>query len=167
MRVTAVPDSLPAGLIARSVRPIQFYIGGSREYLKRKGTPKVPEDLAHHDCVAVGSADTWILKGPKGKVEVTPRVIIRYRSVSGVANAMAAGIGLGPLPAIFFEDPVFKDVLMPAMTEYPLREPTLYLVYVSRKYLPLKIRAFVDFILEAISKIPPGKVARRVDSSQE
>ena len=142
MRVTAVPDSLPAGLIARPVRSIQFYMGGSREYLKRNGTPKVPEDLADHDCVAVGSADTWTLNGPKGKVEVTPRVVMRYRSVSGVANAVAAGIGLGPLPNIFFEDPVFKDILMPVMTEYRFREPTLYLVYVSRKYLPLKIRAF-------------------------
>jgi DNA-binding transcriptional LysR family regulator len=167
MRVTAVPDSLPAGLIARPVRSIQFYVGGSRAYLKRKGTPKVPEDLAQHDCVTVGSADTWILKGPKGRVEVNPRVVMRYRSMSGVANAVAAGIGVGPLPAIFFEDPVFKDVLMPAMTEYPFREPALYLVYVSRKYLPLKIRAFVDFLVEAISKVPLPKVARGVDSSQE
>src|SRR6202011_676549 len=140
MRVTANPDSLPAGLIARPVRSVQFYMGGSREYLKRKGTPKEPEDLAHHDCIAVGAADTWLLNGPSGKVEVTPRVVMRYRSMSGVANAVAAGIGLGPLPAIFFEDPAFKDVLMPVLTEYPFREPTLYLVYVSRKYLPLKIR---------------------------
>jgi len=167
MRVTARPDSLPAGLIARPVRSVQFYVGGSREYLKRKGTPKVPEDLAHHDCVAVGSADTWILKGPTGKVEVTPRVVMRYRSMSGVANAAAAGIGLSPLPAFYFEDSAFKDVLTPVMTEYPIREPTLYLVYVSRKYLPLKIRAFIDFILESIPKAPSPKVARRVDSSRE
>jgi DNA-binding transcriptional LysR family regulator len=86
---------------------------------------------------------------------------MHYRSISGLANAVAAGIGLGPLPAIFFEDPVFKDVLMPTMTEYPFRESTLYLVYASRKYLPLKIRAFVDFFLEAISKIPPQKLAPR------
>jgi len=53
------------------------------------------------------------------------------------------------------------------LTEYPIREPTLYLVYLSRKYLPLKIRAFVDFILETISKVPSSKVARRIESSQE
>jgi len=167
MRLTAHPDSLPATLIARPARSVQFYLGGSRKYLKRKGTPKVPEDLADHDCVAVGNADIWILKGPKGKVEVTPRVVMRYRSMSGVANAVAAGIGLGPLPTIFFEDPVFKDILMPVMTEYRFREPTLYLVYVSRKYLPLKIRAFIDFILESISQLPPHKGARRADSSRE
>jgi DNA-binding transcriptional LysR family regulator len=92
---------------------------------------------------------------------------MRYRSMSGVANAVAASIGLGPLPTIFFEDPAFKDILMPVMTEYRFRERTLYLVYVSRRYLPLKIRAFVDFILESISKVQPPKVARRPDSSQE
>jgi DNA-binding transcriptional LysR family regulator len=167
MRLAALADSLPAALIARPVRSVRFYLGGSREYLKRKGTPKVPEDLADHDCVAVGRADTWILKGPKGHVEVTPRVVMRYRSMSGVANALAAGIGLGPLPTIFFEDPAFKNILMPVMTEYRFREPTLYLVYVSRKYLPLKIRAFIDFILESISQIPLRKVAGRVDCSQE
>jgi DNA-binding transcriptional LysR family regulator len=154
MRVTAHPDSLPGGLIARPVRSVQFYVGSSREYLKRKGTPRAPGDLAHHDCVAVGNADVWIFKGPTGRVEVTPRVVMRYRSMSGVANAVAAGIGLGPMPAFFFEDPVFKDVLTPVMTEYPIREPTLYLLYLSRKYLPLKIRAFVDFILETISEVP-------------
>jgi DNA-binding transcriptional LysR family regulator len=154
MRVTRDPDSLPAGLIARPLRSIQFYIGASHEYLKRKGTPTKPEDLAHHDCIAVGSLDTWILNSPNGKVEVSPRVVMRSRTNSGVVNAVAAGIGLAPLSATYFEDPVFEDVLTPVMTEYPFREPTLYLVYVSRKYLPLKIRAFVDFFLEVIPKAP-------------
>ena len=167
MRVTANPDSLPAGLIARPVRSVQFYLGASRAYLKRKGMPKVPEDLADHDCITMGSADTWILKGPNGRVEVSPRVVVRYRAISGAANAVAAGIGLAPLAATYFEDPVFKDVLTPVMMEYSFREPTLYLVYVSRKYLPLKIRAFVDFLLEAIPKVPPAKLAQRVDSSLE
>jgi DNA-binding transcriptional LysR family regulator len=160
MRVTSNPESLPAGLIARPLRPVQFYIGTTREYLKRKGIPKEPEDLADHDCITVGTVGTWILKGPKGSVEVSPRVVMRYRSISGVANAVAAGMGLAPLAATYFEDPVFKDVLTPVMTEYSFREPTLYLVYVSRKYLPLKIRAFVDFLLEAIPKAPPPKLAR-------
>jgi DNA-binding transcriptional LysR family regulator len=35
---------------------------------------------------------------------------------------------------------------------------SLYLVYVSRKHLPLKIRAFIDFILEWGAKMPVPKV---------
>jgi DNA-binding transcriptional LysR family regulator len=79
---------------------------------------------------------------------VPARTVVRYRSMAGVANAVAAGLGLAPLPEKFFEDPAFKDVLVPLLTEHPLWETTLYLVYVSRKYAPLKIRAFVDFYLE-------------------
>jgi DNA-binding transcriptional LysR family regulator len=40
--------------------------------------------------------------------------------------------------------------------------PTLYIVYVSRKYLPLKIRAFIDFLTQltikpAVLKLAAGR----------
>ena len=47
-------------------------------------------------------------------------------------------IGLAALPQIFFEDPPFKDVLTPILTDYPPQERTLYVVYVGRRYLALK-----------------------------
>jgi DNA-binding transcriptional LysR family regulator len=148
LRVTPDPKSLSAHLIARPVRPMAFYVGASREYLKRHGAPESPADLAHHGLVAVGNVNSWVFGGTEGKLEVPARTVVRYRSMAGVANAVAAGLGLAPLPEKYFEDPPFKDVLVPLLTEHPLGESTLYLVYVSRKYAPLKIRAFVDFYLE-------------------
>jgi DNA-binding transcriptional LysR family regulator len=47
---------------------------------------------------------------------------------------------------------VFKGRLTPVLTDYPLSQSMVYLVYVSRKYLPLKIRTFLDFMAEAISQ---------------
>ena len=82
-----------------------------------------------------------------------PRTNKRCRA----GDAVAAGVGLAPLPGIVFEDPVFKDVLVPVLSEYPLESPTLYVVYASRKYLPLKIRAFIDFLFESISQKPVSK----------
>ena len=154
MRITSYPESLPAGLVARPVRPVPFFLAASREYIKRHGVPKSTEDLARYDFVAVGTRypNSLPLTGPKGTVEIPTRVVLRYRSVTGVANAVAAGIGLAPLPDIFFEDPVFKDVLTPILTDHTLFDATLYLLYVSRKYMPLKIRTFVDFVSETIAK---------------
>ena len=148
LRVTPDPKSLPAHLIARPVLPMAFYVAASREYLERNPAPQSPDDLAHHGFVAVGNLNSWVFGGTQGKLEVPARTVVRYRSMAGVANAVAAGIGLAPLPEKFFEDPAFQDVLVPLLTEHPLWETTLYLVYVSRKYAPLKIRAFVDFYLE-------------------
>jgi DNA-binding transcriptional LysR family regulator len=159
IRVTAVQNSLPAGLIARPVRPATFYLAASRDYIKRHGIPKSAEDLAHHDFVALRNMDSLPLTGANGKVEIPMRVVLRYSSLAGVANAVAAGIGLAPVPAVFFDDPVFKDVLVPILTEHPLFEATLYLLYVSRMYMPLKIRTFVDFFVESIARIPDPKPA--------
>jgi DNA-binding transcriptional LysR family regulator len=152
MRV-AREGALPAGLIARPVRSIRFFLAASHDYLKRHGVPESPEDLARHDFVAIGNLDSVPFTGRKEKTEVPVRVVLRYRSLGGVANAVAAGIGLAVLPDMFFVDPLFKDVLQPVLTNHPLEEPTLYFVYVSRRYVPLKIRVFIDFHLEVARAI--------------
>ena len=157
LRVTR-ERSLSAGLIARPVRPIPFFIAASREYLKRHGAPKSPEELANHDFVAVGNIDALSFTGSQGAIEVPLRVIMRYRSIGGVANAVAAGIGLAPLPDIVFEEPILKEVLTPVLTDYPLQETTLYVVYVSRRYLPLKIRAFIDYLMELSTRYRTPKL---------
>ena len=152
-------SSLAPGLIARPIRPVSFFIAASREYLKRHGAPKSPGELASHDFVAIGNIDAISLTGSEGKVEVPLRVVLRYRSMTGVAQAVAAGIGVAPMPDIHFEEPEFKGILMPVLTDYPVQGATLYIVYVSRKYLPLKIRALIDFLMELSAKTPIGKLA--------
>ena len=153
LRVTR-GTSLPSGLIARSVRAIPVFITASREYLKRNGAPKCPEGLTHHDFVAFGNVDAVRFNGWKETIEVPPRVVLRCRSLVGVAQAVAAGIGLAPLPEMFLEEPAFKEILTPVLTDYPLEERTLYIVYVSRRYLPPKVRALIDFLMERFQRSP-------------
>jgi DNA-binding transcriptional LysR family regulator len=159
LRVTR-ESSLAPGLIARPIRPVSFFIAASREYLKRHGAPQSPEELARHDFVAIGNIDTISLTGSEGTIEVPLRVVLRYRSMTGVVHAVAAGIGLAPMPDIHFEEPEFKDILTPVLTDYPVQGPTMYIVYVSRKYLPLKIRAFIDFLVERSARTPLRKLAQ-------
>jgi len=153
LRVTARPQSLPAGLIARPVRSLPFLVAASRDYVRRNGIPASPQDLATHDCIAVGAMDAWVFEGTGGKTEVPARIVQRVRSTAAVPYVVAAGVGLAPLPLTIFEEPAFKDVLTPVLTEHPLRQTTLYAVYISRKYVPLKIRSFIDFSVEFVSAL--------------
>ncbi len=150
LRIASEARQLPSGLIARPVQSMSFLVAGSREYLTRHGTPTSPQDLARHDCIAVGSHDPWTLRGCNGKLEVPAHVVARYRSMAGVAHAVATGIGLAGLPRIVFDDPLFKDHLVPILNDFPAAQGTLYLVYISRKNLPMKIRTFVDFFLDNV-----------------
>jgi DNA-binding transcriptional LysR family regulator len=152
LRVTPHPESLPADQVARPVRQMVFYVGASREYIKRNGAPKSLQDLGSHDLVAVGNLSSWVFESADGKREVPARTVIRYHSMAGVAHAVAAGMGLARLPAHFFKDPQFKDVLTPVLTDHPVWQTTLYIVYASRKFVPLKIRTFADFLLLELAR---------------
>ncbi len=157
LRITSNRESLPAGLIARPLGPAVFYLAASRDYVKRRGAPKSPGDLAQHDFIAVGDVLSLPLEGGSEKGQVPLHVVLRYRSMDGVANAVAAGIGIAPVPAVLFDDPAFRDSLTPILPDYPLQQATLYVVYASRKFVPQKLRTFVDFIVEFLSPVSGHK----------
>jgi DNA-binding transcriptional LysR family regulator len=155
LRVTA--SSLAPGLIARPVRRQTFPIAASPEYVRRHGEPKVPEDLINHDCAGSDVHDTWSLSGPEGERDVPVRVIMRFRSNAAFARAVALGTCLSPLPPPYFADPAFNGRLGVVLPDYSVGARTLYVVYVSRKHLPLKIRTFIDSFVEFVAKIPEPK----------
>ncbi len=158
LRITSSRDSLPPGLIARPLRPAVFYLAASHEYLERRGAPASPADLAQHDFIAVGDVlDCLPRAAGSERAQIPLHVVLRYRSMDGVANAIAAGIGIAPVPAVLFEDPAFRDVLTPILPDYPLQQATLYVVYASRKFVPQKLRTFVDFIVESLSPLSEQK----------
>lgn len=156
-------DRLPAGIVARRVRPVPFRLAASRAYLERNGIPKVPGDLGHHDFITTGSLESLSLQGPQGTIEIPLRVALRCRTVADVAVTVAGGMGLALLPAALFNDPAFVNAFRPVLTEYQLKQSTLYLLYPGRKYQPFKVRAFVDLALESGCKNPeqthPGLAA--------
>jgi hypothetical protein len=55
---------------------------------------------------------------------------------------------------------LLKDVLVPVLPAYPLRRLPLYAVYVSRKFVPLKIRSFIDHFVEYSGKLPKTAAGR-------
>lgn len=157
LRVTA--SSLAPGLVARPIRRVTFPIAASPEYIRRHGEPKVPEDLINHDCAGSDVLDTWSLTGPEGERHVPVRVIMRFRSNAALAraNAVALGTCLSPLPTLYFSDPAFIGRLGVVLPDYAVGARTVYLVYVSRRHLPLKIRTFIDSFVEFAAKIPEPK----------
>ena len=160
LALRATADPLPSGLIARPLGPMPFVIAATAEYLGRCGIPRSPEDLARHDSVMVGNGQAWRLTGPNGEVEVPARVVLRFASMTvAVAHAACTGIGLAALPHVIFDDPVFRDALCPVLTQYSLRHPHLYALYVSRKHLQPKVRTFVDHTIQYISALRRDETA--------
>jgi DNA-binding transcriptional LysR family regulator len=159
----AGPEDLPAGLIARPVHSCRYLITASRTYLQQHGAPRSPEDLARHCWVTTGDFDTLPLTGPDGAIEVPVRAALRFRTLAGLVNAVAAGIGIAPLPETYLDDPAFRDVVKPVLEDYRIRDATIFAVYASRKYISLKTRSFIDHLLAYVEK---RRRSTRIDSDR-
>jgi hypothetical protein len=48
---------------------------------------------------------------------------------------------------------MFKDMLRLVLATHPLRYPHLYAIYVSRRPLRLKIRTFIDHVVEQLKEL--------------
>src|ERR1700737_293940 len=168
LAIRATADPPPAGLIARPLRPMPFVIAASEEYLQRCGVPQSPEDLAQHDSIMVGNGQSWRVTGANGNIEIPARIVLRFGSSMSVAvaHAVCAGMGLASLPRTMFEDVMFKDALCPVLVTHPLRHPHLYALYVSRKHVPLKIRTFLDHLIEKTRIPQPWEGAAAVDQKR-
>lgn len=146
LRLVSNADTLPQGLIARPVRRETFYLAASREYLDRRGLPGSAADLARHDFIALHDS-SWSVPIP-----IPPRIVLRCRSTASVVNAVAAGIGIGAVPAAVLDGPLFRSLFVPISPETPLHQATLYIVYMRRKFVSPKVSAFVEFILDSLSR---------------
>lgn len=154
-------QSPPDGLIARALRSVPLVIAASADYLQRVGTPQIPRELALHDSVFVGNGHTWHFTGPEGSLEVPARVVLRLSSTSGVAHAISTGMGIAALPLTVIEDPQFREVLRPILTQHPLQQPTLFALYAARRLMLPKLRTFIDHLVQYMATLPSPSLRQR------
>lgn len=143
---------LPPDLVARPIRRVPYRLVASDAYLGRRGVPKSAEDLKAHDFVTSGGAQSFTLEGGEGRVHISLQNALRCRTMADAVIAVASGVGIALVPAALCSDPAFAAVLRPVLTEFRLKESTLYLLYRSPRHLPLKARKLIDLVLESSTR---------------
>jgi len=146
-----------SSLVGRKLAEDRTVVCASPAYLERKGSPKTPAELVHHDCVRytlLRAADEWRFRGPAGSFSVP--VDGRFSAASGIAlrEAAIAGIGLAVLPYFNVAADIRAGRLVALLEDYSFIRLTLHAVYSPARVLPVHVRAFVD-LLAAHFKNPP------------
>lgn len=135
-------------LVAKKVGSVRRVVCASPSYLKRRGVPKNPEDLKHHDCITFEntlSAQSWSFR--IGKTEKPFPIHSRLVVSTAEAAADAAVSGLGLTRMLDYQiDPQRRAGSLRLVLE-SFRSPPMpvHLIYEAGKHLPLKIRTFLDF----------------------
>lgn len=142
-----------SSLVSKQLSSTRMILCASPTYLEQRGHPKHPLDLATHDTISYSywaTGSEWIFDGPKGPSGV--KIKSWMHSNNGetcVAMAMRdQGIVLQPL--FLVADAIERGDLVELMPEYKSISLGIYAVYPSRKHIPLKTRALVEFLSEKL-----------------
>ena len=147
IRIGALPDS---SMIARSLAPYEFIACASPDYLARRGTPRVPADLAGHECLRYASlshspANTWHLtRGDEGQaIEMSGRVRINDGRALIAATLAGCGIMFGPKVAL--DDDIGAGRLVRVLPDHDGPSRPVTLLYPADRRPSPKVRSFVDW----------------------
>jgi DNA-binding transcriptional LysR family regulator len=147
IRITKLTDS---GLIARKLAPFKVYVCASPEFLKAYPDLKQPADLARVPCITdtnSRSLNNWQFRGENNTIEtVSVRGPMEVNSPSASMQAVRAGLGVSMLPDFVAWPLMQSGEIVPLFEDRLLDDAGIYAVYPHRRYLPAKVRAFVDYL---------------------
>jgi len=131
-----------------------WVMAAAPSYLKAKGTPKQPSDLAQHACLiysTVQGDDRWMLTGPDGAEQVVPvRGPLRSNNLSAVLAAAREGLGVAILPWYVARESVADATILPILERFALPTQEIHAVFPSPKLVPGKVSAFIEHLRAAL-----------------
>jgi DNA-binding transcriptional LysR family regulator len=139
------------GLIARKISDVALIVCASPAYLQRRGVPRRPRDLGSHDCLtyAYSTQETEWPFAQDG-VEEKVRVAGSFRANNGnvLTNAAIEGLGIVRQPRYLVADALDQGRLVRLLPTWDAGSHTVNAVYPSRQFLPAKVRALIDFLVQ-------------------
>lgn len=151
IRFGEIPD---ARLIARRIAANRRLVCAAPSYLKQHGEPKVPNDLIQHNCIVLRQNDAaygaW--RFTRGKQTETVKVRGSLSSNDGEVclNWVLNGHGLMLRAEWDIAKYVRTGRLKILLEDYATPPADIYAVYPERQARSPRVRAFVDFLQEAL-----------------
>jgi DNA-binding transcriptional LysR family regulator len=163
--VGEVSDS---ALISRRIGATCAFLVAGPDYLKGRAAPEEPADLQQHDCIVYhrwGRDEVWWFAGPKGAVSTSVRGRFRANNSEAVRRAALNGCGIALLSHLLVADDIGADRLRIVMPAFPPARFPLTVVYPSRRNLPPRVRAVIEFLSETVQADPAMRDDRNVQAT--
>jgi DNA-binding transcriptional LysR family regulator len=152
LRAGKLPDS---SLMSRRLGFGRLIVCAAPAYLGRRGTPRTPQDLAGHNCLIYPTLEhDWRFSGPAGVIAVDVAGNLRSNSWVLLRRTALAGQGIAMLPLILAADDVRDGRLTRLLPEHDLGEIVLQAIYPASRHLSVKVRSFVDFLVQRLHEQP-------------
>lgn len=153
VRIGPLPDS---SLTAVRVGAMRRIVCAAPRYLRARGTPRDPADLADHDAVAFGGAappGQWTFEGGRRQT-VAPRFRMEVNSAEVAVAAAVAGQGVTRVLYYQAARELRAGTLRLLLAEFEPPPLPIHLVHAEGRRAAARVRAFVDFAAQRLRANP-------------
>lgn len=143
VRIATLSDS---SLIATRVGTIRRITCASPDYLRQRGTPGQPEDLALYDCISftgLSSPERWSfpVKGTLRNVAVRSRLVVT--TAQAAIDAAVAGLGITRVLSYQAAAAIAAGRLQPILADFEPEPVPVNVIHGEGRAPRAKVRAFV------------------------
>lgn len=153
IRITSDPE---LGSIALPLSANRRAFVAAPEYLKQNGTPKTARDLQNHNCLIGGrdgSTDIWPMQVGRNIERVKVRGNLMAPNGDILLSAAIGGLGITMLPWWLARKHIESGSLVEVMQNMAISTMKIYAVLPHWRYVPPKIKCFVDYFRAHLSSI--------------
>lgn len=154
IRIATLPSST---LISKRLASTRMVLCASPNYLAAHGTPQHPAELAAHAVISysyLATRDEWHFSGPQGPASVKTQPCIHTNNGDTCRAAALAHQGIILQPDFLVGRDLASGTLVELMPTFRALELGIYAVYPTRKHVPPKVRALIDFLAAHFAQAP-------------
>jgi DNA-binding transcriptional LysR family regulator len=152
IRVGVLPDS---AMIATRIGSIRIVVCASPSYLRGRGEPAQLADLITHDCITIddhAAPSVWKFVR-RGRTNVAPiRSRLCVNTSEAAVLAAIEGAGLARVMSYKMDAARRAGKLAIVLQEFEPEVLPVHLIYAPRKPVPLKLRAFLNWVTPRLKR---------------
>jgi DNA-binding transcriptional LysR family regulator len=148
-RIGPLKDS---SFMARQLKPFRVLACASPGYLRAKGSPATPAELAQHECLAYASAtgpaaSEWRFTKDGGNhtIHVKPR--IRLNDAKALINAALHDLGIVFVAEDLARESLIVGSLVRVLPDYETPSRPIHLIYHPDRRQTMKLKSFIAAVV--------------------
>jgi len=153
IRIASLPDS---SLVARRLCDMPIHVVAAPAYLKTRGRPRHPLQLAEHVGLSYSyqlTQDNWRFRGKDGEAAtVRPSGPLRVNNGEAMLPSLIAGIGVGVLPQFIVGDALRKKQLEILLPDWSLPPSSVHWLTPPGGPRPRRVEALADFFAKRLAR---------------
>ncbi|WP_407309111.1 LysR substrate-binding domain-containing protein [Pseudomonas sp. nanlin1] len=137
-------------MIARHLLDYRHVVVASPQFVASYGQPNSPQDLGRFPCATwsldTNTSATWCFPG----LTVKPNVVLSTNDSMHLLHSAMSGEVITELPPFIVKDAIQCGKLVPLLSDYPLPEFSLNLLYPAHRHPSAVVRTYLEYSLRRI-----------------